>query len=137
MRNIRSGKNPFAPGEFARLGKTANPAPAVSQYSAPPSPAANSPAPAPAGMAEKRKILISSNPSGAAIFINSRFSSQYTPNLIALEKNKVAHITLKKEGYFSKSFKFDPQIDSQSELNVNLTEDQQRDIASEDIHIIQ
>ena len=51
------------------------------------------------------KVFINSKPSGAAIFINGRFSSKYTPSSIALSSND-HRITLKKTGYLSKTFPF-------------------------------
>ena len=84
-----------------------------------------------------RKVLISSAPSGAAIFINDQFSSKYTPSLIILTANKVSNITLKKEGYFPKKLAFDPKEQNNNSLNVNLIVNHQRNISSEKIHIIQ
>ena len=87
--------------------------------------------------AMNRKIFIRSNPSGAAIFINNKFSSKYTPSLITLTANKNLNITIKKEGYLPKSFTLDPREQKNNSLNVNLAVDQKRNISSEKIHIIQ
>ena len=84
-----------------------------------------------------RNIFIHSNPSGAAIFINGEFSSKYTPSLIALTADKSLNITIKKEGYLSKSFVLDPNKHLNNSLNINLTVDHQRNISSEKIQIIQ
>ena len=82
-----------------------------------------------------KKVFIKSKPSGAGIFINGKFSSKYTPSLINLPLNNV-RITLKKQGYFSKTFAFDSKQNKHS-LNINLTTDHKQNTASEQIEIIQ
>ena len=84
-----------------------------------------------------KKIFIHSKPSGAAIFINNKFSSKYTPSLITLTADKNLNITIKKEGYLSKNFILDPRKQKNNSLNINLNVDHQRNIASEKIQIIQ
>ena len=85
----------------------------------------------------KRKIFITSKPSGAAIFVNNQFSSKYTPSLIYLTLSESSNITLKKEGYLSKNFRFDPNKQTNNSLIINLTEDHLRNTFPETIHIIQ
>ena len=84
-----------------------------------------------------RKVFIHSKPSGAAIFINNKFSSKYTPSLVTLTTNKSLNITIKKEGYLSKNFILDPTKQKNNSLNIILNVDHQRNIASEKIQIIQ
>ena len=84
-----------------------------------------------------RKVFIHSKPSGAAIFINNKFSSKYTPSLVTLTANKGLNITIKKEGYLSKNFILDPGKQKNNSLNMILNVDHQRNIASEKIQIIQ
>ena len=71
----------------------------------------------------KRRIFITSKPSGAAIFINNQFSSKYTPSLVELTLIKSSSITLKKEGYLSKSFRLDPKKQTNNSVSIDLTVD--------------
>ena len=71
----------------------------------------------------KRRIFITSKPSGAAIFVNNQFSSKYTPSLVELTLSKSSSITLKKEGYLSKNFRLDPKKQTNNSVSINLTVD--------------
>lgn len=84
---------------------------------------------------QTKKVFITSTPSGAAIFINERFSSKYTPSLIDLTSNN-PNITLKKTGYFSKNFIFDSQKNKQS-LNIVLEANESKRNSRSKVQIIQ
>lgn len=91
----------------------------------------------PSTVVPKRKIFISSKPSGAAIFVNDKFSSKYTPTLLVLPGDKQMNITLKKEGYFPGVSIFDPKTQKNNSLTIKLKADHQRKPTSEKIYIIQ
>ena len=82
----------------------------------------------------KTKIFINSKPSGAAIFINNKFSSRYTPTLVSLPREN-STITLKKQGYQSKSLTFNKKNQTKKSLNIILETNQPRDISSKKIII--
>ena len=83
------------------------------------------------------KVFINSEPSGASIFINNQSSSKYTPAFVTLTNNKTSNITLKKEGYFSKNFVFDPNKRNNEYLNIILTVNPKDNESQNEIHIIQ
>ena len=87
-------------------------------------------------MSARRKVLINSKPSGAAIYIDNKFISKYTPYVLDLETNKKFKIVLKKEGYLLKRFIFHPGRQNNSALDFNLKADHQRGLSS-NIHVIQ
>ncbi len=129
--NIKSGTSPSLTQPVKHTHKALSSAPATAEMEGRhPSSAHKSPAP------RHRKILISSKPSGAAIFINNQFSSKYTPSLITLTVRQNTHIKLKKEGYLIKNIIFDPKKQRRSSLNIPLTVNQ-KDMPSDTIHFIQ
>lgn len=81
------------------------------------------------------KVFINSKPSGAAIFIGKNFSSKYTPSLIELLSNE-QEITLKKTGYFPKTFAFNPKQNKQN-LTITLDADNQKKDKSPKVEVIQ
>lgn len=85
----------------------------------------------------KQKVLVESKPSGAAIFINNKFSKKHTPSLISLKKTEKSTITLKKEGYNSQKFTFDPKQKNTNSISLKLKINNERKISSEKIHIIE
>ena len=83
-----------------------------------------------------RKIFINSKPSGAAIYVNNKFSSKYTPSLITLTGDKLSNITIKKQGYHSKQIAFNPEKQNLNSISLTLTKNKE-DISSKPIRIIQ
>ena len=68
---------------------------------------------------EEKKVFIRSKPSNAGIYINNNFISKYTPYMITLFSDKSYFITIKKPGYFSKSFEINPN-QSRNNIAVHL-----------------
>ena len=83
-----------------------------------------------------RKVFINSKPSGAAIYINNRFSEKYTPALISLTGDKLSSITIKKQGYHVKQVAFNPKEQSLNSVSLTLTKNNE-DVSAKPIRIIQ
>ena len=67
----------------------------------------------------QKKVFIRSKPSNAGIYINNNFISKYTPYMITLSSDKSYSITIKKPGYFSKSFQINSN-QSRNNIEINL-----------------
>ena len=71
-----------------------------------------------------RQFFISSKPSGAAIYVDGKFSSKYTPSSVEIPLDS-SNITLKKEGYIQKIIDLESTKNQNSltvVLSVNETE---------------
>lgn len=67
----------------------------------------------------QKKVFIRSTPSNAGIYIDNNFISKYTPSMITLSSDKSYSITIKKPGYFSKSFQINSS-QSRNNIEINL-----------------
>ena len=94
-----------------------------------------SPAPPAPSAPTIKKVGIYTHPSGSQIWINSKFVAQ-SPSLVNVPLTNTSIITVRKEGYVSRSFRIDTSRPFPSRLDITLRKNMERKPARQNIRII-